>query len=41
MLGGGLALRFAGGFGLDVGFSKVFVEDADTVIGVGVRWARR
>lgn len=41
MLGGGVALRFIGGFGLDLGFQKVFIEDSETLIGVGVTYTLR
>lgn len=38
MLGGGLGILFeSSGFGFDVGFQKVFVEDGNTLLGVGVR----
>jgi hypothetical protein len=38
MLGGGLGILFdRSGFGFDVGFQKVFVDDGKTVLGLGVR----
>ncbi|MGH7718349.1 MAG: hypothetical protein ACREON_05835 [Gemmatimonadaceae bacterium] len=42
MLGGGLGILFDGsGFGLDLGFQKVFVEDGKTMLGLGVRYVMR
>jgi hypothetical protein len=42
MLGGGLELLFgASGFGIDLGFQKVFIEDGDTVLGFGLSYQPR
>ncbi|HEU4563467.1 MAG TPA: hypothetical protein VFS05_02415 [Gemmatimonadaceae bacterium] len=39
MLGGGFGLLFQGGLGVHLGFQKVFIEDGNTLIGVGVSYA--
>jgi hypothetical protein len=41
MLGGGIGMLFASsGLGVDVGFQRVFIEDGDTLVGIGVSYRR-
>lgn len=41
MLGGGIGMLFASsGLGVDVGFQRVFIEDGDTLVGIGVSYHR-
>ena len=36
MIGGGIRVRAANGFGVLAGFQKTFIEDGEMVIGLGL-----
>ena len=39
-IGGGVAFAFANGLGLDIGFKKVMMDEANALIGVGISFQR-
>jgi hypothetical protein len=41
MLGGGVGIVAANGFGISAGFQKVFIDEGETVIGLAITLGRR